>query len=226
MATKQDQALNLKVNDTTLCSICFEKFKMPRYLPCKHSFCHDCLCSYIVSQCKSTEPRLGFHCPLCRQYTVCEGDMEKPEKLTECFPVNNVLEKIISQYDQKYCELCLRENEEEAATNYCLTCKEYLCVLCTKSHRKFLAMKDHKLLSLCEMKSGQFLLTLEVAHCCPIHCNEEIQMYCADHEQLCCAPCGAIAHKKCENVNMVKKSCPRFNRKRGYQFFVRGHKCV
>ena len=189
MATKQAE-----VNDITVCSICFEKFKTPRYLTCKHSFCHDCLCSYIVSQCKSTEPRLGFHCPFCRQYTLCDGDVKKPGNWAEYFPLNNVLEKMVSQSDNKQCEPCLRENEEEAATNYCLSCREYLCVLCTKSHRKFLAIKDHKIVNLCEMESVQIFPTLELANRCPIHCNEEIQMYCADHEQLCCTLCGATTH--------------------------------
>ena len=206
MATNQDKTVNLKVNDITVCSIFFEKFKTPRYLPCKHSFCHDCLCSYIVSQCKSTEPRLGFHCPLCRQYTVSDGDIKKPEKWAKYFPLNKVLEKVVSQSDNEYCELCLRDNEEQTASNYCLSCKEYMCALCTKFHMKCLPTKDHKIVSLCEMESGQFLPTLEVANRCPIHCNEEIQLYCADHEQLCCGICGATTHKKCENINMVNKA--------------------
>ncbi|XP_078330612.1 tripartite motif-containing protein 59-like [Crassostrea virginica] len=167
------QAVAVKVKDITVCSICIEKFKTPRYLPCKHSFCHDCLCSYIVSQCKSTEPRLGFHCPLCRQYTVSDGETEKPEKWAEYFPVNSVLEKMVYQSGNKYCELCLKENEKEPASNYCLTCKEYMCALCTKFHMKFLAMKDHKTVSLSETESVQILSTLEVENPCPVHCNEE-----------------------------------------------------
>ena len=203
MATQQAEAV--KVYEVTVCSICFEKFKTPRNLPCKHSFCHDCLCSYIVSQCKSTEPRLGFHCPLCRQYTVSEWETE-PEKWAEYFPVNSVLEKMVYHSGNKYCELCLREKVEEASTNYCLTCKEYLCAMCTKFHMKFLAMKDHKVVNLCEMESGQMFPNFEVTNHCPTHCNEEIQLYCADHEQPCCWICGATVHKICKNINMVKKA--------------------
>lgn len=68
------------VNDDRVCSICIEKFKSPRYLPCNHSFCTICLSSYIASQCKFTEPRLGFHCPLCRVYTPSDGESDKPEE--------------------------------------------------------------------------------------------------------------------------------------------------
>ena len=200
------QAVAVKVNDITVCSICFEKFKTPRYLPCKHSFCHDCLCSYIVRQCKSTEPRLGFNCPLCRQYTVSDGETEKPEKWAEYFPVNSVLEKMVYQSGNKYCELCLKENEKEPASNYCLTCKEYLCAMCTKFHMKFRAMKDHKTVSLSETESVQIVSTLEVENPCPVHCNEEIQLYCVEHEKPCCWICAETTHQKCENFTMVKKT--------------------
>lgn len=89
----------LTVNDATVCSICFEKFKTPRYLPCKHSFCHGCLSSYIVSQCKSTEPRLGFHCPLCREYIPSDGASGKPEDWAGLFPRNDILQKMIDKLD-------------------------------------------------------------------------------------------------------------------------------
>lgn len=126
----------LTVNDATVCSICFEKFKTPRYLPCKHSFCHGCLSSYIVSQCKSTEPRLGFHCPLCREYIPSDGASGKPEDWAGLFPRNDILQKMIDKLDNQLCEPCLRDNDHEEALNYCLQCNEYLCKLCTKYHKK------------------------------------------------------------------------------------------
>lgn len=49
------------------------------------------LSSYIVSQCKSTEPRLGFRCPLCRVYTLSDGEPDKPEKWTKRFPINDII---------------------------------------------------------------------------------------------------------------------------------------
>lgn len=37
------------ISDGGECSICYDYFKATRYLPCKHSFCQDCLYSYIAS---------------------------------------------------------------------------------------------------------------------------------------------------------------------------------
>lgn len=58
MATSQPESRT--VDDDKMCSICREKIKTPRYLPCKHYFCHECLSSYIISQTKN--------CKACGQY--------------------------------------------------------------------------------------------------------------------------------------------------------------
>lgn len=43
MATSQPESIT--VDDDKMCSICRENIKTPRYLPCKHYFCHECLSS-------------------------------------------------------------------------------------------------------------------------------------------------------------------------------------
>lgn len=141
------------VNDDRVCPICIEKFKSPRCLPCNISSCTICLSSYIASQCKSTEPRLGFHCPLCRVYTPSDGESDKPEEWAERFPFNDILQIIVDQPDEIRCQPCLRENDKEKATDYCLSCKEYLCDQCTKYHRRSMASLDHTIMSTIEIKS-------------------------------------------------------------------------
>lgn len=202
------------VNDVTVCSICFENFKIPRYLPCKHSFCHDCISSYIVSQCKSTEPRLGFHCPLCRVYIPCEGIPEKPEEWAELFPINEILQKIVNQPNRKLCEACLRDGDEEEALDFCLSCIEYLCKLCAKYHKKNLATRDHIIITVDEMKSKQVVPNANVLNRCPKHQHEKIQMYCHDHDQPCCGLCVGTAHRKCEKVETIENAV-HFLRKSG-----------
>lgn len=58
MATSQPESIT--VDDDKMCSICRENIKTPRYLPCKHYFCHECLSSDIISQTKI--------CKACGQY--------------------------------------------------------------------------------------------------------------------------------------------------------------
>ncbi|XP_062619403.1 probable E3 ubiquitin-protein ligase MID2 [Saccostrea cucullata] len=193
------------VGDITLCSICFEKFKTPRYLPCSHSFCHGCLSSYIVSLCTSTEPRFGFNCPLCREYTPSNGVIEKPEEWAGSFPVNDVLEKIVLKSDERLCDSCLRDNESENATGFCLSCTEYLCIMCTKYHKRHLLSRDHTICSMDEVKSRNILPEFEKNIRCPEH-NKKIKLFCNDHEEPCCLMCIGTKHKKCENVDSIEVS--------------------
>lgn len=192
------------VDDVRVCSICYEKFKTPRYLPCKHSFCHVCLSSYIISQCKSKEARLGFHCPVCRSYIPSLGDPEKPEDWVGLYPINDVLLKLVAGPDETYCEPCLRDNEREKTSDYCLSCNEYLCMLCVKYHRKNMASRDHTIIKISEMLSMPIVPEKRLSNCCPKHENEKIQMYCHEHEQPCCGLCVGTEHRKCEKVDTVE----------------------
>ncbi|XP_062619405.1 E3 ubiquitin-protein ligase Midline-1-like [Saccostrea cucullata] len=188
-----------------LCSICVEKYKTPRCLPCMHSFCHNCLSTYIASVCKSTEPRLGFKCPLCREYIPFTGANDKPEEWAKVFPVNVALQRLVEKPDERFCDACLRDNETENATGFCLSCAEYLCALCTKYHRKHLLSKGHTVCQVEEIRTGEITHEFGKYYRCSEH-NESIKLFCGDHEQPCCLMCAGTCrskHRKCENVDTV-----------------------
>lgn len=77
--------------DLTSCSICLEIFKIPRLLPCSHSFCQQCLSAHIVSTCEHRDVSLGFLCPLCREFVPSPGNQEEIIQWAEKFPINDVL---------------------------------------------------------------------------------------------------------------------------------------
>lgn len=202
MATSK--AETFPVDDVRVCSICFEKFKTPRYLPCKHSFCSDCLSSYIVSQCKSTEPRLGFHCPLCRVYIPSDGVPGEPEKWAKLYPINVILQNMGDHTHDKQCEPCLRDSEINKASDYCLSCEEYICMNCAKCHKKNMASLNHTIVLIQEMNMIQIVPEIASVNFCPKHKHEKIQLYCHDHEQLCCCLCGSTEHRKCDRVDTLE----------------------
>ncbi|XP_052719431.1 tripartite motif-containing protein 5-like [Crassostrea angulata] len=90
--------------DLTLCSICLEKLKSPRLLPCSHSFCQHCLCAHIVSTCEQKDVPLGFPCPLCREFIPSPGNPEETIKWAEKFPINDAMVLLMNEsQDHKSC---------------------------------------------------------------------------------------------------------------------------
>lgn len=193
--------------DLTLCSICLEKFKFPRLLPCSHSFCQHCLCAYIVSTCEEKDVPLGFPCPVCREFIPSPGNPEETIKWAEKFPINDVLVLLMNESrDIKLCWPCKRGNEEEEAIEFCLTCKEPLCKMCSKCHRKSLISMNHKMCLLseigsCSFDSGHTRNTVS----CEKHNGKQIELYCYNHKTPCCTLCFTEDHKSCLNILAVEK---------------------
>ena len=140
MASSKAETLDSAKEIKNVCPICFESFKTPRYLPCFHTFCHNCLSSYILSTCKSKENPVGFPCPLCRQFVPAPSSIGEPEKWTELIPINTIVKTICEKKDQ-FCDACRRTEEEEVATDWCKSCLESLCRTCVKFHKKMQLLK-------------------------------------------------------------------------------------
>lgn len=143
---------------------------------------------------------------MCRSYIPSRGYPEKPEEWGDLYPINDVLQKLVAGPDEKYCEPCLRDNEKEESSDYCLSCNEYLCMVCAKCHRKNMASRDHIIMKINEMLSMQIVPEKRLSNCCPKHENEKIQMFCHDHEQPCCGLCVGTEHRKCKRVDTVENA--------------------
>ncbi|XP_022314157.2 uncharacterized protein LOC111118816 [Crassostrea virginica] len=192
--------------DSLVCSICFEKFKTPRYLPCKHSFCQDCLYSYIVSQLDSTEPRLGILCPLCREFIPNVCGSASPEEWIMQFPQNHVLDKHVNSTGQMHCEACLRDNEKEEGTDFCFSCNEKLCGNCTRYHRRNLLTRDHKVVPLTETGRVGLEPYFDQGEICGKHHGRPIEYFCNDHLEPCCTTCVCTTHRICQQVKTVEET--------------------
>ena len=63
----------MAVNNITDCPICFEELNDPRFLPCHHTFCFQC-----VADLRSRHDRRDVPCPLCRDtFNVQAADLRK-----------------------------------------------------------------------------------------------------------------------------------------------------
>ncbi|XP_077996995.1 uncharacterized protein LOC144450270 [Glandiceps talaboti] len=158
MADKQ-QAVHDQLSERFLtCSICLERYKNARILPCHHSFCVECLTKYV-------EMQKVFKCPLCKQS--CNTPKDGVSSLPASIHVNDIMEILgkhvtVSSVEvsavgtattetDKTCQIC------EAASKFsrCIDCGLDICSRCTKGHRKVPATRAHQIISYEEYETAK-----------------------------------------------------------------------
>lgn len=200
-------------NDLTTCSICFEKFRTPRILPCSHVFCQSCISSYIVSACQSKKAPVGFSCPICREFIPSPVVSGKPDTWADGLPLCRVLETLIKIGELKLCTPCQRENDEEEATDICVTCEEPICGNCAKYHRRNLTLQTHRIIPINEPnRAMEFLPSLNKRVSCPQHQDKEVELYCNQHQTPCCALCAGEEHRNCLYLETIKSASEKIKK--------------
>ncbi|UMM12759.1 hypothetical protein L5515_001376 [Caenorhabditis briggsae] len=113
--------------DRASCMVCYNvfhsKLRVPKSLPCGHSFCQGCINSLI-----SNTPQFvrGLPCPTCRKMVPYENAQNPQSSIPTNFVLREVLEKQetdnLSQLGEKYCcRHCQREFHEKDLMK-CDTC--------------------------------------------------------------------------------------------------------
>lgn len=210
-------------NDMTICSICFEKFKVPRILPCSHIFCQICISSYIESSCKSKEAPVGFSCPLCREFVPAPAAFDKPNKWAKCFRVCDIIEKFVKIRELNLCLPCQREEDEEVATDICITCEEPICGNCAKYHRRNLTSRSHHIVPMNSFEPSILIksfISAETNSSCPEHPGKQIELHCMDHRKPCCSVCAGTVHRQCSNVESIQEVTEKAKKQRCVQMLL------
>ncbi|XP_062579279.1 E3 ubiquitin-protein ligase TRIM45-like [Saccostrea cucullata] len=225
MATASD--MDLRQEGTVFdCPICLERLKVPKYLPCLHTFCEQCIHSYIET-CARTPSRsevqtLTFECPVCRQKVVAPEADVTPENWANKLPLNHLLLSLLDnkvkltptcdQGGSVLCEPCKRVNERKSAKFYCSNCDDSLCETCfSYLHRRVPHYKNHNITDISASPHKIYSSSvLEVEHC-SIHKNKPLDFYCLDHEELSCSVCFYALHKKCVNIKTVNEVADKLN---------------
>ncbi|XP_076083117.1 uncharacterized protein LOC143054105 [Mytilus galloprovincialis] len=197
-------------DDLLTCTICLETFKVPKYLPCLHTFCESCINTYIVSSVGKGKITEGFTCPVCRKMVSAVATLERPELWATTLPTNHfvtsMLDKRAIQKAEKMCDSCQFNEESKKAKSWCPICEEAFCDQCEKYHKTFKMLARHKLFSIQEMQSGDTHFEICEVQSCDEHPGKIIEFYCLDHSQPCCTSCATLSHRKCENVTSIQKA--------------------
>ena len=90
----QSESSEPYIPDFYNCPLCLGQYICPKYLPCLHTVCHDCLCSYI----KSWAARDKFSCPVCQVIIYPKQPDQPKEQWVDDIPVNHQLVSIMDYY--------------------------------------------------------------------------------------------------------------------------------
>ena len=100
------------LRDALECRICTEEFRDPRMLPCKHTFCLECL----ERTCRDKQPGENIPCPFCRV------EFQLPDDGIKGIPTNLFMEKVVELYHSPsviatdaMCDVCPEEEDTQVA---------------------------------------------------------------------------------------------------------------
>ena len=115
---------------------------------------------------------------------------------------------LLGASDETYdivCDPCNYEGSKVEAVKFCSDCKEWLCLKCTDSHKKFKASRNHKILLVAQVPRQ----TVGASKSCKVLCescqNVEVTNYCEQHNAVICQACRSVKHRNCNSESIIKK---------------------
>jgi hypothetical protein len=186
-------------DDDIDCSICFDGvdlskvLKIPRILPCGHSFCSECL-AHLVQVDRSLK------------YPKC--NLKIQNVILETIPRNYYLmEKLVStekpnENETPMCQTC--ESGDHVATHQCVDCEELTCSAMVKAHTVAKAMRHHRVLPLDEprdffrKKNSITGASPLMKASCPQHVRKQLEVYDSTCRKAICSICALLPEHRGE----------------------------
>ncbi|XP_061179633.1 uncharacterized protein LOC133188277 [Saccostrea echinata] len=190
------------------CPICLDKIIRPKSFPCLHTFCEKCLQTYISRASVGKDPeKFDFECPICRRVTDRPKEAIAVNEWAKLFPTNLLVNSLTNLDDEKdedkCCAICLRDDKTCKAEYWCNDCAEAICTSCKRLHQIVGSLQKHKISALPiddKDDKPKFPVLDEPCH---LHQGKYVEVFCLDHEALCCSVCFATQHRYCEHVEAL-----------------------
>ena len=183
--------------DNLSCPVCYQLFKNPKYLPCHHSYCEQCL--------EKMQVQSKIICPECRNEAIVPPGGVKD--LDNNFFINRLVDEFILKRKvegeaEVKCDEC---SGEDPVVAFCPDCTLFLCHVCNEHHKRSIKSRGHGIVPLTELRSKKdvAIQPKPKAMICREH-DIELLFYCETCDQLVCMYCTVKDHMG-HNHDTVKK---------------------
>ena len=175
-----------KALNNLTCPICYQLFRNPKFLPCHHTYCDECL--------EKMQLQSKIVCPECRaEATVPMGGVKKlPSNYLITRLVDElILKRKVGGEEKTICDDC----NDDPVVSYCPDCDLFRCRMCSDVHKKNKRL-NHNLLTLNEMTSNnvQQIQQKPRVLLCQEHDENELNYYCDTCKKLICSYCTIKDH--------------------------------
>nr|XP_034307956.1 tripartite motif-containing protein 2-like [Crassostrea gigas] len=189
----------MSYQDLITCSICLENFTKPRYLPCLHTYCEECLTNFISTA--YDEDKNGFSCPNCRMFNKVEvSENISPKMAAVKFPINHMIMTLLDQRHKEIngvtCYSCSKRDRKASGKFWCYSCSAALCEACGEFHTSLPILADHRIAPLEEVKDVNEVPS-PANDSCGIQTKQETAF--RDDDGACCAPSAIVSDMKLDN---------------------------
>lgn len=100
--------------------------------------------------------------------------------------------KTSDEFYDHLCSICDENNTKSEALFCCNICKTLMCVSCKQLHSQL--YKNHNVLD--KEKVDQWIVQNALStDMCETHNNKSLEMFCEDHDELCCYVCVSTIHR-------------------------------
>ncbi|XP_052680661.1 uncharacterized protein LOC128161419 [Crassostrea angulata] len=190
-------------DDKFRCPICLEEVRNPKYLTCYHTFCKSCIQTYISSTaaCSGDNSPKTIQCPVCRKSIQAPSNDASSEEWACSLPEDKLILSMSIDSDRsenQYCMFCQRNDKTVQAKHWCKTCTETICDDCKSFHSHVPLLQGHKIVRLADVEDLR--KETEIDEPCVIHKGKYVEVFCHDHDQLCCSTCFFTKHRFCKKV--------------------------
>ncbi|XP_052235818.1 uncharacterized protein LOC127847745 isoform X3 [Dreissena polymorpha] len=103
------------------------------------------------------------------------------------------------------CSPCLEHKIDQWAEFYCDNCLKFYCVKCINLHGQLFG----KHVTYGRGETSKWPVSKEVEDFiqkCDLHEDKLLEMFCNDHNQLCCTNCAFVNHRHCAKVVLISES--------------------